>query len=144
MRLLLYGDNGLVVRKQHIASFVLFDRQALPAVIGVEYLLPSGVVRTFSDSSASDFHEVLHRSGALSSSSSSSPAARNSPSGVPSVLCTPFLGKGVPEWFDGVAKLLVINDSGKYLFAARRDEWGKFEAATYGDQRFDDFIRAFF
>jgi len=135
VRLLIHLESGLAVQKSFIASFLIFDRQSLPVVLGVEYPMSEGIVRTFSDTSSSDFQSVLQRSGI--------------PANVPGLihgasccLSVPFLGKGVPEW-TSVTKLLACNDAGKFLFAAQKNE-EKFETALLGDQKFENFVRTYF
>jgi len=135
MRLLIYTNNGFAAQKSHIASFVLFDRRSLPVLLGVEYPLAEGIVRTFSDINDSDFLAVLSRSGV---------PTRLQGNDVPCVISTPFLGKGTSDVTTGVFQLLAINDNGKYLFATRKNEADRFETATYGDKNFDHFIQAYF
>ena len=136
MRLLIYFENGLAVQKLHIASFVIFDSQSIPAVLGIEYRISEGIVRTFSDVSSPDFYDVLQRSGVQISGFDRSCTGSF-------VLSVPFLGKGVLERTDRVSKLLAINDAGKYLLAVRKNA-GVFEVATFGDERFETFVQTWF
>jgi hypothetical protein len=141
MRLLIGTSrgSGWVVPRSWIASFLIYDRQSLPVVFGVEYGVPEGIMRTFSESSSPEFRATLQRSG-ISYADRSGIVP-----GVHCLFCAPFLGKGVPDWTPEVARLLVISDSGKELFAARTAETGGgWETAAYGDAHFSGFVRSVF
>jgi hypothetical protein len=139
MRLLLcIGTGHEIVRKTDISSFLVSDFQSLPVVLGLEYVIPTGIFRTFSDSSEQDFYEVLQRSIGPASS------MLEMGCGVPRILCTPFLGKGIPEWFLDVSRILAVNDLGKPLFAARRREDGTFVTSTFGAKDFEQFVQSLF
>jgi len=137
---LLVGIDGkdVMVHKTFISSFLIYGYSSLPVVLGIEYILPEGIVRTFSDSTSADFHAVLHRSG----------IAQTVPAefmpGIFRLFYMPFLGKGVPEWIANVSRVLVINDHGKHLFAACRNEAGAFVTKVYADHDFENFVAAFF
>ena len=140
MRLLIGVSDvdGLMVHKSFVSSFLIYDHQSLPTVLGVEYAVPEGIVRTFSDYSSSDFLLTLQRSG-LSQSDRMGIVP-----GIPCMFCAPFLGKGATEWVADVFRLLAINDRGKELFAACRSGLGKFVTATYGDNHFEKFVKSVF
>ena len=137
MRLLLCTGTNHLIRKTDISSFLVYNFQSFPVVLGLEYVIPTGIFRTFTDSSQPDFYEVLQRS--LGSS-------RLMPemSGVSRMLCTPFLGRGVPEWFLEVSRLLAVNDQGQPLFAAKQRHDGAFATSTFGSQNFEQFVQSLF
>jgi len=135
MKLLIGTDNGRTVWREFTSSFVVLSRQSLPVVLGVEYVIPEGVVRTFAGVDDSDFYDVLQRSSVLQ------PGMEGITYGVSCLLCTPFLGKGVPEWLPNVSRVLAVNTAGKYLFLTVQHESGKFETAVYGDPNFDQMLR---
>jgi hypothetical protein len=139
MRLLLsIGTGHETIRKPDISFFLVYDFQSLPVVLGLEYIIPTGIFRTFSDSSESDFYEVLQRS------IGSSISAPETSYGASHILCTPFLGKGVPEWFTDISRLLAVNDQGKPLFTSRQKEDRTFATSTVGAKDFDQFVQSLF
>jgi hypothetical protein len=139
MRLLFSNGTGHeIVRKPDISLFLVYDFQSFPVVLGLEYVLPTGIFRTFSDSTEPDFYDVMQRS---IGSSHSMPEMGD---GVSRILCTPFLGKGVPEWFRDVSRILAVNDQGKPLFAARQMDDGTFTTSTFGAKDFEQFVQSLF
>jgi len=139
MRLLVgLSGNELTRHNAFVSSFLLYDRQSLPAVLGSEYSVPEGVMRTFSDASSLDFRETLQRSGIAGLDRSGLIY------GVPCLFFIPFLGKGVPEWLVNVSRLLVINDYGKELFVVWQKGLGIFATAAYGDDNFDNTVKSVF
>ena len=138
MQLLLgIADRDVLVQKGSVSSFLIYDSQSFPVVLGVEYPVPDGILRTFCDSSSLDFHQILQRSGL------SRTGGQGLKYGIPCLLYTPFLGQGVPEWIADISKLLVMNDNGKYLFVAVRTGVGIFASAVYGADNFEGLVNLF-
>jgi len=137
MRLLL-GIEGhrTAISKQFIASFLLHDQQMSPSILGLEYTVNEGILRTFIDAAAPDFYQVLQRSGLMQE-------ALRSEYRAPCLLCVPYLGKGVPEQIPAISQLLAINDHGKQLFLAWQ-ETGQFRSLMFDDPKFEQTVRSFF
>lgn len=140
MRLLIgIGENNLLVPRSDIVSFLLYDHRRFPSVLGIEYPVEEGIVRTFSDHTSSDFASVLQRSGLGQTDTAGITY------GTANIMVNPYLGKGIPEWFSDIARLLVINDYGKHLFAAVKENTdGGFRTAAYGAANFEQFVQSVF
>jgi hypothetical protein len=139
MRLLFCTRAGHeIVRKPDISSFLVYDFQSFPVILGLEYVIPTGIFRTFSDASEPDFYDVLQRS------IGSSRLVPEMSHGTSRILCTPFLGKGVPEWFTDVSRMLAVNDQGKPLFAAKQRDDGTFTTSIFGAKDFEQLVQSLF
>ena len=141
MRLLIGVDSidGRTEHRLFVSSFVIYDHQASPVVLGVEYPVQEGIVRTFADATSPDFLSTLRRSSVPHLDRVAAIV------GVPCLFVVPFLGKGIPERIVGVSKVLAINDHGKELFVANRLlPTGTFATATYSDHNFDNLVKSVF
>jgi hypothetical protein len=121
-----------------ISSYLLFDGWDLPVLLGTEYLFPTGTAWSFAKESDDDFYRLLEQSGLLNT------VISGRVSGLPSLLCTPFLRKGVPRWFIGVKEFSVATDTVGLrdskrtpLVVAYRTEQGFFDSSHCLDRDFD-------
>jgi hypothetical protein len=132
------GREKTFITRPDLVSFVVYDHRSLPVILGVEYRLAAGIARTFSTVAEDDFYTTLQRSGL----DQIDPAGMVH--GKTHVRIHPYLGRGIPEWLTGMTSLLVINDFGKHLFFAYRDEAGVFHASLCNEPKFEQFVGSFF
>lgn len=105
----------------NISSYLLFNEWSLPVALGVEYWFLEGTAWSFACESDKEFQKLLGNSGLLST------IIPGMPTGVTSVLCTPFLRRGLPRWFSIIDGLFIDSDlQGTPLYAVRRNERGQF------------------
>jgi hypothetical protein len=115
-----------------ISSYLLFNEWDVPVLLGAEYLFPTGTAWSFAKASDEDFQKLLEQSGLLGT------VIPGRIPGLPSLLCTPFLRKGVPCWFTSVLALSVATDIKHIpLVVAYKTEQGLFDSSHCGDRDFE-------
>jgi hypothetical protein len=115
----------------NIASYLLFNEWGSPILLGVEYPFPTGTAWSFAKESDRDFSKLLEQGGFLST------VIPGRVPGLASLLCTPFLCKGVPCWTAPVAALSVAADvKHTPLVVAYKTEQGFFDSSNCSDSDF--------
>jgi hypothetical protein len=116
----------------NISSYLLFNAWGAPVLLGVEYMFQAGTVWSFAKESDDDFQKLLEQSGLLNT------VIPGRTDGSPSLLCTPFLRKGVPCWFAAMDGLLVTADADRTpLVVVYKTEQGFFDSAHCLDRDFN-------
>jgi hypothetical protein len=108
----------------NISSYLLFNEWTAPVLLGIEHSFSSGTAWSFAKESDDDFQKILGQSGLLNT------VIPGCVSGSPSLLCTPFLRKGVPCWVSPVLALSAATDINRTpLVTAYRTEQGFFDSS---------------